>query len=91
VIETPEITPYMDGTHAITDEASGTRYALRSDDEALLDAYTSQRASIFGTPVPSYEDGAIEGSPPLLSITQVEPTTGSAATGEEVVRFDLFG
>ena len=91
MIETPEITAYVDGTHAITDQASGARYALRSDDEALLDAYTSQRASIFGTPVPSYEDGDIGGGPLLLSITQVEPTTGSTATGEEVVRFDLFG
>ncbi len=80
----------MYGTHAVTDEASGARYALRSHDEALLDSYTSQRATIFGTPVPGYENGAVEGGPPLLSVTQVEATTESAATGEEVARFDLF-
>src|SRR4051794_8224483 len=31
VIEKPEITSYMYGSHAITDEASGKRYALRSE------------------------------------------------------------
>jgi hypothetical protein len=36
VIEEPEITTYMYGSHAIVDEASGERYALRSEEEGLL-------------------------------------------------------
>jgi hypothetical protein len=73
VIERPEITSYMYGSHAVTDEASGTRYALRSEEEGLLDGYTGQRATVYGTSVPEYEGGAIEGGPPLLNVTRVEP------------------
>jgi hypothetical protein len=72
VIEKPEITSYMYGTHAITDEASGTRYALRSEEEGLLDRYVGRRVTVSGTPVPGYE-GGLEGGPPLLSVTSVEP------------------
>ena len=73
VLEKPEITSYMYGTHAITDEVSGTRYALRSEDEGMLDGYVGQRVTIYGTLVPGYENGQIEGGPPLLSVTRVEP------------------
>ena len=73
VLEKPEITFYMYGTHAITDEASGTRYALQSEDEGLLDDYVGQRVTIYGTLVPGYENGQIEGGPPLLSVTRIEP------------------
>jgi hypothetical protein len=76
VIEKPEITSYMYGTHAITDEASGTRYALRSGEEGLLDRYTGQRVTVFGTPVPGYE-GDLEGGPPLLEVTRVEPVAAN--------------
>jgi len=87
VIEKPEITPY--GTHAITDEASGVRYALRSEEEGLLDAYTGQRATVFGEPVPGYENGAIEGGPPLLETARVEPATAGILGEENTVRFGL--
>jgi hypothetical protein len=73
VLEKPEITSYMYGTHAITDEVSGTRYALRSEDEGMLDGYVGQRVTIYGTLVPGYENGQIEGGPPLLSVTRIEP------------------
>ncbi len=86
VVEKPEITPYMYGTHAVTDEASGVRYALRSEEEGLLDAYTGQRATVFGTPVPGYESGTIEGGPPFLNVTQIEPdTAGIPGEGIAVV------
>ena len=72
VLEKPEITSYMYGTHAITDEASGTRYALGSKEEGLLDRYTGQRVTVSGTPVPGYESG-LEGGPPFIEVNQVEP------------------
>ncbi len=76
VIERPEITTYMYGSHAVTDEASGTRYALRSEeDEGLLDSYVGRRVTVYGTLVPGYEKGQVEGGPPLLSVTRVEPAS----------------
>ncbi len=75
VLARPEITTYMYGTHAITDEASGTRYALRSEDEGLLDSYVGQRVTVYGALVPGYENGQVEGGPPLLSVTWVEPAS----------------
>jgi hypothetical protein len=73
VLEKPGITTYMYGTHAITDEASGTSYALRSEDQGLLDGYVGQRVTVYGTVVPGYENGQIEGGPPLLNVIRVEP------------------
>jgi len=73
VLEKPEITTYMYGTHAITDEVSGARYALGSEDVGLLDSYVGQRVSVYGESVPAYENGQVEGGPPLLSVTWVEP------------------
>lgn len=72
VLEKPEITTYMYGTHAITDEVSGTRYALRSEDVGLLDSYVGQKVSIYGESVPGYENGQVEGGPPLLNVTWVQ-------------------
>ncbi len=89
VIEKPEITPYMYGTHAVTDEASGARYALRSEEVGLLDAYTGQRATVFGTPVPGYENGAIEGGPPFLNVTRIEPATADIPGEKVAVGSDL--
>lgn len=71
VIERPQATSYMYGSHAITDEASGTRYALRSE-SVDLDGYVGQRVTVYGTVMPGYENGQIEGGPPLLNITRVE-------------------
>jgi hypothetical protein len=73
VLERPEVTTYMYGTHAITDETSGTLYALRSEDEGLLDGYVGQRVSVHGTLVAGYENGQVEGGPPLLNVTRIEP------------------
>ena len=65
-------TTYQYDTHAVTDEASGAFYVLSS--EVLdLDAYTGQRVTVYGTLVPGYEYGQIEGGPPLVDVTWVEP------------------
>jgi hypothetical protein len=63
----------MYGTHTIADVSLGMRYALRSEDEELLDSYAGQRVTVHGTLVPGYENGQIEGGPPLLKVTRVEP------------------
>ena len=75
VLEKPEATTYMYGSHAIADEASGTYYALASEGMDL-DAYVGQRVSVYGAAVPGYEDGQIEGGPPLLDVAWVEPVEG---------------
>jgi hypothetical protein len=72
VLERPEVTTYMYGTHAIIDETSGTMYALRSEDEGLLDGYVGQRVTVHGTLVAGYENGQVEGGPPLMNVTRVE-------------------
>ena len=72
VLEKPEATSYMYGTRAITDEASGAYYALSSE-SVDLDAYTGWRVIVYGAPVPGYGAGQIEGGPPLLDVTGVEP------------------
>lgn len=86
VLEKPEATTYMYGTHAITDEVSGSLYALESD-VVDLDAYTGQRVTIYGTLVPGYESGQLEGGPPLVEVTEVVPDSASADTPT----FDYFG
>ncbi len=88
VIEKPEVTTYMYGTHAITDEL-GNFYALESD-IVDLDDYVGQRVTVSGAFVAGYEDGQVEGGPPLFSVTHVEaagpggpppgPMPGSSAT-----------
>jgi len=77
VIEEPEITTYMYGSHTITDEASGERYALRSEEEGLLADSTDRRATVSGTLVPGYENGAVEGGPPLIEVDEVRPAAGN--------------
>ncbi len=87
IVEKPQMTTYMYGTHAITDEDSGTPYALTSED-VDLDAYVGQEVTIYGAPVPGYEGGEIEGGPALLEVGEVQPMTG--APGEEAtVVFEL--
>jgi hypothetical protein len=66
------ITTYQYGTHSVTDEASGTFYVLSSD-VVDLDAYAGQRVTVYGTLVPGYEYGQVEGGPPLVDVTWVEP------------------
>ena len=43
----------MYGTHAIANEASGDRYALRSEN-VDLEGYVGRRITVYGTPVPGY-------------------------------------
>lgn len=74
VLERPEATTYMYGTHAIIEEATGTYYALGSADEGLLDSYVGQRITVYGTLVPGYEEGQVEGGPPLLEVIWVQPS-----------------
>ncbi len=81
VLEKPDTTTYMYGTHAIADEATGVRYALESDD-VDLDAYVGERVTISGDPVPGYENGQVEGGPTLLEVRSAEPAT--AARGATV-------
>lgn len=71
-IESLGITGYQYGTHAVIDEASGNFYVLRSD-VVDLDAYSGQRVTIYGTLAPGYEYGQVEGGPPLVDVTWVEP------------------
>lgn len=86
IVEKPQMTTYMYGTHAITDEDSGTPYALSSED-VDLDAYVGQEVTIYGAPVPGYEGGEIEGGPALLEVGEVEPVAGTS--GEASVVFEL--
>ena len=81
VIEKPQITTYMYGTHAVTEERTGTRYALKSEEKGLLDGYIGRRVTVYGDPAPGYEEGGIEGGPPLLNVTRVEPVDAADSTG----------
>ena len=74
-LEKPEVTSYMYGSHTITDEASGTFYALQSS-IVDLGAYVGQRVTLYGALVPGYENGQIEGGPPLVDVYQIVPAGG---------------
>lgn len=80
VVEKPEATTYMYGTHGISDRDSGY-YALRSD-TVNLDDYVGQPVSVNGTLVPGYENGQVEGGPPLAEVTRVEPLTEPDSPGD---------
>lgn len=84
IVEKPEMTTYMYGTHAITDDATGTPYALTSED-VDLDAYVGKEVTIYGAPVPGYEGGEIEGGPALLEVGEVEPVAGTSGEKTSVV------
>ncbi|MDP9458096.1 MAG: hypothetical protein M3Q49_13995 [Actinomycetota bacterium] len=92
VIEKPEVTSYMYGTHSMTDEVGGDLYALESE-VVDLDAYVGQRVTVFGASVPGYENGQVEGGPPLFEVTRVEPARGPvdpvAATFELTVEGEV--
>ena len=56
MIEEPEITTYMYGSHAIVDEASGERYALRSEEEGFLYDSNGRSDTVSSTIEPRYEN-----------------------------------
>ena len=86
VVEKPGMTTYMYGTHAVTDERTGTPYALTSEN-VDLDAYVGEEVTIYGAPVPGYGGGEVEGGPALLEVGEVTPVAG--ASGEANVVFEL--
>ena len=68
------------GTHSITDEATGTLYALRSAGPDLA-SYGSQRVTVHGALTPGEEglgEEGIEGNGtlPSIDVTRVEPAGG---------------
>lgn len=71
VLEQQGATTYQYGTHTITDDASGTTYALVSE-RVDLDLYAGERVTVYGTLVSGYENGQVEGGPPLVDVTRVE-------------------
>ena len=62
------ITTYQYGDFVLTDEATGQLYALRASG-VDLSTLVGQRVTVSGTLVPGYENGQVEGGPPLLDIT----------------------
>jgi hypothetical protein len=80
VLERPEITTYQYGEYAVTDEATGTPYALDSE-SVDLGAYLGEEATVTGTVVPGYEEGAVEGGPALLEVTAIEGAEGDTGGG----------
>jgi hypothetical protein len=83
LLEKPEATTYQYGTHAITDEETGTLYTLGSD-EVDLDDYVNERVALYGVLVPGYEDGQVENGPPLVAVAEVRPVEETVA-----VEFEL--
>lgn len=79
-LKKPQVTAYMYGTHAITDESTGALYALRSE-KVDLKRYAGERVTVSGSVVPGYEEGALEGGPALLEVSDVE--TGDLGSDEE--------
>ena len=77
VLEKPEATSYGYGTHAMTDGASGALYALQSE-SVDLDAHVGGTVTVYGTVVPGYENGGVEGGPPLVEVSRVEPAEAPA-------------
>ncbi len=71
------------GTHSITDEASGTVYALES--EAVdLDAYVGEQVTVYGTLTPGEagsDNPGFEGNGtlPFIDVARVEPADGPPA------------
>jgi len=87
VLEKPEATSYQYGTHAITDEA-GTDYALQSN-LVDLDEYVEERGAVNGALVSGFEDGQVEGGPPLMDVYTVEFEL--AVEGEPPTDATFFG
>ena len=90
VVEKPQMTTYMYGTHAVTDERTGTPYALTSED-VDLDAYVGEEVTIYGAPVPGYGSGEVEGGPALLEVGEVAPVAGASAEANVVFELSIEG
>ena len=88
VIAKPEATTYMYGTHSMTDEVGGDLYALESE-VVNLDAYVGQRVTVFGASVLEYENGQVEGGPPLFDVTRVEPAPGPVPGSNATITYEL--
>jgi hypothetical protein len=43
----------------------------------LLSDSNGRRATVSGTLVPDYENGAVEGGPPLIEVDEIQPATGN--------------
>ncbi|MDP9437647.1 MAG: YobA family protein [Actinomycetota bacterium] len=74
------------GTHSISDEATGTLYALRSAG-ADLASHEGQRVTVYGTLTPGEEgsgegDFEASGTLPTIDVTRVEPAD-DPGEGEE--------
>jgi len=72
VMERQGITTYQYGTHTVADEGTGAAYVLSSE-VVDLDTYAGQRVTVYGTLVPGYESGQVEGGPPIVDVTWVDP------------------
>jgi hypothetical protein len=66
------ITTYQYGDFVLTNEATGQLYALRVSG-VDLGALVGQRVTVSGTLLPGYENDQVEGGPPLLDVTRVDP------------------
>src|SRR5215207_7873511 len=84
VLEKPDMTTYMYGTHAITDARTGEQYAL-APEGVDLDAYVGEEVTVTGALVPGYGNGQVEDGPALLEVSGVEP----ADPAEAIVAFEL--
>jgi len=84
VLERPELTTYQYGEYVVTDEETGTPYALGSE-TVDLGAYIGERVTVTGTVVPGYEEGQVEGGPALLEVTSAEVAEGGAGDGADTV------
>ena len=73
-------TTWQYGSHTLQDSDTGNiAYALTSD-SVDLDAYDGQKVTVYGTVVPGYENGMVEGGPTLLDVYHVGPLGGMDGT-----------
>ena len=76
-----------EGTHSITDEATGTLYALRSAGVGL-DAYVGQSVTVYGALTPGEDfpgsGGIASGTLPSIDVSRIEPTPGSPEEGHDL-------
>ena len=81
-LQTPGATTYMYGDYVLTDEVSGTVYALRGVNGVDLSPHVGGRVEVYGTVVPGTEAGQIDDGPPLLDVLRAEElATLDTATG----------
>jgi hypothetical protein len=88
VLEDPQATSYQYGEYAITDEQSGSIYALQSD-SVDLSKYVGQQVSVTGKTVEGYP---VDNGPPLVNVTEIESSGGGGEnpSGDPIeVTFEL--